>query len=76
MSFGNLTVRGSVASLAPLRHSAWILARRGSRRWWGIPRVVMRIRVGDYRVVYQIEDGRVLVTVVRVARRREVYRKL
>lgn len=27
---------------------------------------VMRIRIGDYRVVYAIEDDRVLVTVVRV----------
>ena len=32
-----------------------------------------RVRVGDYRVLYEISDGRVLVTVVRVAHRREVY---
>lgn len=35
-----------------------------------------RIRVGDYRIVYQIEDGVLLVYVVRVAHRREVYRGL
>jgi len=34
----------------------------------------MRLRVGDYRVIYQVEDDRVLVTVVRVAHRRDVYR--
>jgi mRNA interferase RelE/StbE len=33
-----------------------------------------RIRVGDYRVVYTIEDDKLLVLVVRVAHRKEVYR--
>lgn len=35
-----------------------------------------RIRVGDYRVVYQIEDTIQIVTITRVAHRREVYRRL
>lgn len=33
-----------------------------------------RIRVGTYRVIYQIFDMRLLVIVVRVGHRREVYR--
>jgi mRNA interferase RelE/StbE len=33
-----------------------------------------RIRVGDFRVVYTIADDALVVTVVRVAYRREVYR--
>ena len=33
-----------------------------------------RIRIGDYRVIYEIHDRRLLVLVVRVAHRREVYR--
>ena len=33
-----------------------------------------RVRQGAYRVVYFIEDDRLVVTVVRVAHRREVYR--
>jgi mRNA interferase RelE/StbE len=33
-----------------------------------------RWRVGDYRVIAQIEDERVTILVVRVAHRREVYR--
>jgi mRNA interferase RelE/StbE len=33
-----------------------------------------RIRVGDWRVVYRIDDGRVVVIVVRVAPRGGVYR--
>lgn len=35
-----------------------------------------RIRVGDYRVIYQIADGVLVVTVVHVGHRREVYRQL
>jgi mRNA interferase RelE/StbE len=34
-----------------------------------------RIRVGDYRVVYLIDDDVVVVTVVRIGHRREVYRR-
>lgn len=33
-----------------------------------------RIRVGDYRVIYTIEDDVLLVLVLEVANRREVYR--
>ena len=32
-----------------------------------------RVRIGDYRIVYAIEDDRLLVLVLRVAHRREVY---
>jgi mRNA interferase RelE/StbE len=32
-----------------------------------------RIRVGDYRVVYEIEDYELLVLVIRVAHRKDVY---
>jgi mRNA interferase RelE/StbE len=35
-----------------------------------------RIRVGDYRIIYSIHDGHLVVTVVRVAHRREAYRDL
>lgn len=34
-----------------------------------------RLRVGDYRVLYRIEDDRLLVLVIRLGHRREVYRK-
>lgn len=33
-----------------------------------------RIRIGDYRVVYEIEDEVLLVLVIRVAHRKDVYR--
>ncbi len=32
-----------------------------------------RVRSGDYRIVYEIHDGQLLVLVVTVAHRREVY---
>lgn len=35
-----------------------------------------RIRVGDYRVVYTVQDERLLVLVVDLGHRREVYRGL
>lgn len=35
---------------------------------------IYRVRVGDYRILYQIADRRLTVLVVRVRHRREVYR--
>ena len=34
-----------------------------------------RIRVGDYRVIYSVEDDLVVVVVVEVGNRKEIYRK-
>ena len=33
-----------------------------------------RIRVGDYRIVYEIQDCALLVLVVRIGHRKEIYR--
>jgi len=33
-----------------------------------------RIRQGDYRIVYEIEDARLIVIIVRVGNRKDVYR--
>lgn len=33
-----------------------------------------RIRVGDYRIIYEIEDDILLVTVIKIKHRNEVYR--
>lgn len=50
----------------------------GSRLLAGTPRGLewRRIRTGRWRVVYQIEDDRLLVLVLRVGDRKEVYRRL
>ena len=34
-----------------------------------------RVRVGDYRIVYAVDDAERLVLVARIAHRREVYRR-
>ena len=34
-----------------------------------------RIRQGDYRILYEIEDAQLVVSVVRVGNRRAVYRR-
>jgi mRNA interferase RelE/StbE len=36
---------------------------------------ILRIRVGDYRILYTIEDKALLVLVIRVRHRRDVYRR-
>ena len=33
-----------------------------------------RVRQGDYRIIYTIDDGRIVVEVIRVGHRRDVYR--
>jgi mRNA interferase RelE/StbE len=35
-----------------------------------------RIRQGDYRIIYAIDDNEHLVTIVRVGHRKEIYRSL
>jgi len=49
---------------------------RGARSLAGHPSGTTRIRIGEYRVGYVIDDGAVVITVVRVAHRREVYHSL
>jgi len=39
---------------------------RGSRNLW-------RVRIGDYRVVYGLDDRRRVIDIVRVRHRREAY---
>ena len=34
-----------------------------------------RVRVGDYRIVYEVHDDRLVVVVIRVGDRREIYRR-
>jgi mRNA interferase RelE/StbE len=34
----------------------------------------LRIRVGDYRIVYSVDDAEDLVIIARIAHRRDVYR--
>jgi mRNA interferase RelE/StbE len=40
----------------------------------GVKETVYRLRVGDFRVLYTVHDGRRLVLVIDLGNRREVYR--
>ena len=40
---------------------------RGESELW-------RVRVGDYRILYSIEEARLVVLVIKIGHRREVYR--
>lgn len=35
-----------------------------------------RIRLGDYRIVYEVRDERLIVLIIKIGHRREVYRRL
>jgi len=35
-----------------------------------------RIRVGDYRIVYEIHEDRLIILIVKVGHRKDVYKKL
>jgi len=47
----------------------------GSRKLQG-EEDLYRVRVGDYRVIYRIEEDRLVVVVVNVGNRRDIYRSL
>ncbi|MFB6979674.1 type II toxin-antitoxin system RelE family toxin [Streptomyces scopuliridis] len=40
------------------------------------PSGLYRLRVGNYRIAYQIDDGELLILVVKIGDRRDVYRNL
>lgn len=44
-----------------------------SRRLTGRP--AYRVRVGDYRIIYTIDDGALVIVVVTLGHRRDVYRR-
>ena len=48
---------------------------RGAEKLAGVEETY-RLRVGDYRILYQIRERILLVLVVRVRHRREAYRKM
>ena len=60
------TLRDRIATRDDPRSAGQALVGEWSGYW--------RYRVGDYRVIARIEDQRVVIVVVRIAHRREVYR--
>ena len=46
----------------------------GAKRLKGYEGEALRVRTGDYRVIYKVDDAIRVVAVVRIGHRREVYR--
>ena len=61
-------IRAKIDLLAENPRPHGIKALQGGQKGY------LRLRVGDYRVIYRVEDDRLLVLVVAVGHRREVYR--
>ena len=38
-------------------------------------RMAWRVRAGDYRIIYEIQDNLLIVTIITVGHRRDVYKK-
>jgi mRNA interferase RelE/StbE len=57
----------AIESLTQSPHPAGSKKLAGEENYW-------RIRVGDYRVIYTTEHGKLLVLVVKIGHRRDVYR--
>jgi mRNA interferase RelE/StbE len=36
--------------------------------------ILYRVRVGDYRIVYEIHDNRLVIIVIKIGHRRQIYR--
>jgi mRNA interferase RelE/StbE len=62
-----LEIKAAIEALASTPRPPGVKKLQGSRDRW-------RVRVGDWRIVYRIEDDRLVVLVVAVAKRDEVYR--
>jgi mRNA interferase RelE/StbE len=60
-------IRAKIDALADEPRPHGVVRLRG-------PEGFLRLRAGDYRIVYAVHDDVLLVLVVRVAHRREVYR--
>jgi mRNA interferase RelE/StbE len=47
---------------------------RGSKKLRGTARALWRMRVGDYRIIYEVSDQRRIIDIVAIRHRRDAYR--
>ena len=57
-----------IARLAEIPRPSGVTVLQGKKETY------YRVRVGDYRIIYQIQDKALVVLVVKIGHRREVYR--
>ncbi|PKQ26291.1 MAG: type II toxin-antitoxin system RelE/ParE family toxin [Actinobacteria bacterium HGW-Actinobacteria-4] len=69
-----LPVADASRVLEAFRKLATVPRPRGSTRLAG-EQSAWRIRVGNYRVIYDVLDVHLVVTIVRIGHRRDVYRR-
>ena len=84
-TYSVVVLRAATRAMERLHPDAWMRIRQAIRTLAAEPRPVgckrlaadealYRVRVGDYRIIYEVRDGELVVLVVRVGHRREVYR--
>jgi mRNA interferase RelE/StbE len=62
-------IASAIDGLAEEPRPAAVTALKGHRPW-------LRTRVGDYRIIYAVDDRARLVTIAAIGHRREIYRDL
>ena len=68
-----LPARGAARVIAALRGLAAEPRPRGASKLVAVEGY--RVRLGEYRIIYDVDDAARLVTVYRIRHRREVYRR-
>jgi mRNA interferase RelE/StbE len=63
------TIADTIDGLATQPRPPDVKALKGHRPW-------LRTRVGDYRIVYAVDDSARVITVAAIGHRREIYRDL
>ena len=48
----------------------------GHKKLKGSQQALLRVRAGDYRVVYRVEEDRLVVVLIRIGHRKDVYRNI
>jgi len=59
-------IRNAIAELADNPRPQGYIKLKGEEAY--------RIRVGHYRIIYEIDDGKITVTVVTIGHRKDIYR--
>ncbi len=62
-------IQSKIDSLAEVPRPPGAKALHGTKGY-------IRLRVGEFRIIYRVEDKRLLILIVSVAHRREAYRNL